>query len=1709
MTTAPRPGRTKRWAAVLSAATLVATLAATSTGAGAADAYEEVGTLGGPGLATVYPSGLALDGTGRVVAADTGNDRVAAFDAAGTELWTYGGDGELGNPRDIAITDDGSVYVADTLNGRVVALTADGQLVAAGRGDPADPIGSPIGISSAGVNVIVSDGKTRSIRVLAPDLTEIGRVEGQGACAFDKLRDAAVDSAGDYYVANYLRQNVVKVDAAGTCLWTDGTGVAGGAADQYRAPYGVDVDTAADLGEIVLVADSNNQRVKVLGTDGSAIATVPVGSEHLRRVHGARDGSGDFWIADLWGTTLQRFARDPSAPNGWVAAESIGGDDTPLRDDASFNQPHEVAQGPDGSYWVADMVNHRIVHLSRGGAVLGACGARGWQTPGMFNWPQSVDVDPATGDLWIADTKQHRLQRVDADCAGGAFIGGPNAGTSAGAFNRPTSLRIRDGHAFVADSVNNRVQVLALATGAPVAELTAVTGAGPLQDPRSVWIDGDTLHVADRANGRVVAAEWTGSGFGSATVEAEGLDLPSGVAVLPDGRVAVAEQGADRVSLIDTTTGEREVLGAGVLNKPAAVFVDSDGRLLVSDTQNHVVRIYDTDDDGGSGGPDVTAPGGSIASPSQGAELPEGPVTISGTLTDDVGVVSARLAIRDRQSGQWWNGTTFGAAFSWADPVVLDSSGATSTGFTSIFDGGVPGGDYFTFVQAFDAAGNRSPNIGAGFDIAAAGGGGEDTAAPIAALESPAQGEEVPEGPIITISGTVTDDVGVVSARLAVRDRQSGLWWNGSQFGASFAWLDPSLSAPGATSTTFAYEFTGGAVGGDYFTFVQAFDAAGNRSANDGNGFDVVAADATDAAPEATITAPTEGETLPSGSVTIAGTATDDAGVSRVEVTIVDRGTGRWWSPGAGAWSDTPVVIEPPLAAPGTTSTEWSLTFDEPSSSGSGSYEVTARAFDVGGRAQDVPASVTFTVEAGDGGGDVAPSVSIDAPANRSTQPQPLDFVGQASDDEGVVAVDLGIRDRQRGLWWNAEAGRWGGFDRFAVTLDAPGAPQTGWSYTFDPSDLGSGDLWYSVRAYDADGNESATVAQRVSLVAGIDDAIPSFVGTFARPGLADLTPVDVASTASHHYVVDVARYRIARVDRSTGTVDAEVGGVRTISSDPGERIAAARAIAVDSAGRVYVADTPNQRVAVYDADLNYLYSYGDDLAGPGTGDFQQIYGVAVGLGLNAAGQTVETLYTVDGGGAGSDGLPHMLAWDLSNPTAASRRPFAEPIATGFNQPRMVHVHPVTNDVWVVNARDRQIVVIDVDGNEVARFGGRGSDAGEFSGDPRGITIDPTGSLAFVADEGNRRISVFSAETATIGDHRYDIFEADESQPEHLVDVRGIDVAPDGILAASDEWDFALKEFEPGAAGATFVGELFGDPPPVGGVNSPRGLDVDAEGRVYVSDWWNQRIHRWDSDGSNPVAWGERGTRDDPGSINFAWDVAVQPGTGRVFVANRESHEIQVFEVDDAGNATNPTRWGTRVDDPVDDPLGQTPPVTEPQFEFPHGVAFDAEGRLLVTDSSNGRVLRFSIDAAGDGTLVDVYGSEGRGDQQLLIPTGIDVAADGTIWVADTGNDRIQAIDPDTGELTAFEAATDGTSVAAFARPWGVTVAPDGRLWVADTNNDRIVIMTSDGELVAAASAAAMGVPSTLSNPFDVVFLASGNALVSDTFNNRIIELEP
>lgn len=572
------------------------------------------------------------------------------------------------------------------------------------------------------------------------------------------------------------------------------------------------------------------------------------------------------------------------------------------------------------------------------------------------------------------------------------------------------------------------------------------------------------------------------------------------------------------------------------------------------------------------------------------------------------------------------------------------------------------------------------------------------------------------------------------------------------------------------------------------------------------------------------------------------------------------------------------------------------------------------------------------------------------------------------------------------------------------------------------------------------------------------------YVDDLVGPGLADMYPVDIAATATDYYVVDPGRYQVVRIDRATGSVVNSVGGHQGRQLG---QFGAARAIALDRSGRVYVADTANNRVQRFSADLTFETSWGS--IGTGPGEFSQVYGIAVGPGTLAGGGSGQVVYTTDG-----DRVQEFTTDGVFISQFGRRY---------LNQPRQLAVDPNTHDIYVASARDRTVVVFSPSGKRLFRFGGEGTGDGMFMGDIRGVEVSASGRV-FVSDDGNHRVQVFTSK----GAYRYQ-FGNKGTGAKRLVDARGLTTTPDGVVVVADEWAFAVKEWAYTKTGATFQRQLFGSAPPVPGVNSPRGVAVDPNtGALYAVDWWNQRIEKFEADGTYQFEWGRRGTKQEPGSINFAWDAAVDPASGNVFVANRESHEIEVF----APNGDYVTRWGTRG-------------TTDGKLTFPQGVAFDpTDGSLLVADSGNDRIQRFDILPSGQGEWVATYGGPGSAPGEFDVPTEIAVADDGTIWVADTRNYRIQRRDPGGG-WTAFTQATGDTTT--FKLPWGVSVGPDGSIWVADTGRGRIVKMSADGMLSYAADGPSLGL-GPVDGPFDVAFGPAGEIYVSLVWDNRILHLE-
>ena len=796
-----------------------------------------VRTLGGPSHAEMYPSGLEVAPNGDLVVANTGDNSVIRYTSAGNELWRVGthgsGTNQFLNPRDVAVDSQGRVYVADTRNSRIVRLTAGGAWDITFNGPTGDKISWPMGLTITDDVLYVADAGKKKARAFSLNGTQLNQWTGTGACNFPDLRDVDADSNGNVYIANYKQNNIAVMAPNGSCIRTFGTN--GTADNQFKTPYGVRLATDPVTGqELVYVADGNNNAVKVWTKNGTFVAAFgstgapPTNGTfaELRRVAVAADG--DVWAADLWGWRIERFNRTST---GWTYAQTIGASLPTPTANAVFHESHQVAFNADGTAWIVDRVHHRIVKMNPStGALLQTCGGRGFNT-GLYNWPQGIAVDPATGNLWVANTKQYNIHVISSTCAPIARLGA--FGSGLGQLNWPYAIVIRpsDRIAFLPDNKNDRVVAWDVASRTPIGSYGSQgTGTGQFSDPGGIGLDPTNGHlwVADTLNDRIVELS-TNNGSNYTWVRSiGGFADPGGVAVDAEGRIAVADTLNHRVVLLNPNGSQLGIITNPAMDDPESVAFGPDGKLYVSDTYNDRVLVYEALSGGGGPGPDSTPPDATVSSPVKDQTFTSVPATLSGNATDNVGVTEIRIGIQDRVSKQWFRNGGWGSFQ--AQQASLANPGASSTGWSYQWTPPAGGsGQYAMQVVAVDAAGNVDPTKPwVTFNVSTGDGGGPDTTPPNGTVSVPTNNQTL-NGIPASLSGAATDDVGVTQVRVAIRDRSSGLWLRGNGSWGTFQNHSATLANPGGTTTNWTFSFTPAAGGsGNYALQVAAVDSAGN-----------------------------------------------------------------------------------------------------------------------------------------------------------------------------------------------------------------------------------------------------------------------------------------------------------------------------------------------------------------------------------------------------------------------------------------------------------------------------------------------------------------------------------------------------------------------------------------------------------------------------------------------------------------------------------------------------------------------------------------------------------------------------------------------------------------------------------------------------------------------------------------------------------------
>jgi len=265
-----------------------------------------------------------------------------------------------------------------------------------------------------------------------------------------------------------------------------------------------------------------------------------------------------------------------------------------------------------------------------------------------------------------------------------------------------------------------------------------------------------------------------------------------------------------------------------------------------------------------------------------------------------------------------------------------------------------------------------------------------------------------------------------------------------------------------------------------------------------------------------------------------------------------------------------------------------------------------------------------------------------------------------------------------------------------------------------------------------------------------------------------------------------------------------------------------------------------------------------------------------------------------------------------------------------------------------------------------AVWGKAGSGRGEFN-EPRGLAVDKQGNL-FIADTKNNRIQKLSPSGEVLA-----VWGEQGEEPGKFKDPHGIAVGPDGAVFVADTWNHRVQKFD---NNGTFIKAWQPDP----GFWGPRGIAVDKDGKVYVTDTGNKRIVSFNSDGVQIEYWGADGSA--PGQLIEPVGIAIN-GDGEVVVADTGNRRLQFFNSD----GTFQREW------PV---FGWEEFYTEPYVAT-------VDDDVLVTDSFSHRFARYN-----DKQLTGVWGRTGAGPGEFNRPIGIAVAPDGSVFVTDTLNNRIQ-----------------------------------------------------------------------------------------------------
>jgi sugar lactone lactonase YvrE len=520
------------------------------------------------------PSGLAFTG-GALYVTDTENHTIRKIDVASATVTTVAGTAGMPGttdangtaarfrePEGLALDASGNLYIADVDNNTIRKMVL----------------------------------ATGDVSTFAGTAGTSGAMNGIGAAAqFSKPKEMTFDGSANLYVVDSLNQSIRQIALANaqvSTLITFATQLPNGVAVD-----GTDVLVALSDHTIVRVAPGGTSSVVAGATNMPGFVDAVGAQARLNQPSGlVTDGAGSLYIADNQNSVVRKIALASSTVSTFAGARSKGSDDG-VGAQARFLLPQGLA-ADDANIWVADSGNHTLRHIDAASAQVttfaGAAGQPG-TTDGAggdarFNVPQGLALDGAAQLLYVADSNNHSIRKVDLASGRVTTLSYNRAtGDKFTNFNAPAGLALDQGRLYISDYGNHDILAFDLAAGL-VSTLAGKQGVPGHADgvgtmasfngPFGLSADGrgnlfvaddqnDTVRQIDLASGTVTTlaggfgAQGTADGVGTAA----GFAFPDGVAADGVGDLFVGDSLNDLVRHVDVPSATVSTI-IGVSRRP-------------------------------------------------------------------------------------------------------------------------------------------------------------------------------------------------------------------------------------------------------------------------------------------------------------------------------------------------------------------------------------------------------------------------------------------------------------------------------------------------------------------------------------------------------------------------------------------------------------------------------------------------------------------------------------------------------------------------------------------------------------------------------------------------------------------------------------------------------------------------------------------------------------------------------------------------------------------------------------------------------------------------------------------------------------------------------------------------------------------------------------------------------------------------------------